>query len=188
MTQANNSLFLAAQDDLYSQAWNQLVNDPDDLIMDLLVDKARELTTPDIYEPKKEDAQRFLSTYLEQAKINVFPASESRRFSRRHRTGKAKPSAFTFNNQRYELDYNYEYLVKFAELLSKIRRDRFEEVLTLRPRGQRIYFSKNPADLSRPQLVPETNIYVHTNISLEVAKVIAKRLAEHFEVDEPIAD
>ena len=133
-----NNMFLAAQDDLYSRAWNRLVSDPDDLIMDRLVDKVRELITPGLYEPKKEDAQRFLSAYLEQAKIMVHPIPKPRK-------NVTTPLAtFTFRNQRYEIHFWYEYLVNFCETLSKNFGDRFDEGLEFRGKKGRIFFFEKP--------------------------------------------
>ena len=57
-----------AEDALYSDAWNQLVSAPDDLLTDLLVDKIKALHA-DQYEPNRDRARQFLSTYLEQIMV-----------------------------------------------------------------------------------------------------------------------
>ena len=59
-----------AEDALYSDAWNQLVGAPDDLLTDLLVDKIKALHA-DQYEPNRERARQFLSTYLEQIMVTL---------------------------------------------------------------------------------------------------------------------
>ena len=59
-----------AEDALYSDAWNQLVSAPDDLLTDLLVDKIKALHA-DQYEPDWDRAKQFLSTYLEQIMVEL---------------------------------------------------------------------------------------------------------------------
>ena len=177
-----NNMFLAAQDDLYSRAWNQLLSDPDDLITDLLVDKARELITPGLYEPKKEDAQRFLSVYLEQAKIKMHPIPKP------PKDVTTPLATFTFRNQRYEIEFWYEYLVNFCETLSQMFSDRFDEVLEFRGKKGRIFFSRNRDDVLSPKLVPGTDIYVYTCFDRKGIMQTVKNLAGFFGVEEPVKE
>ena len=98
-------------------------------------------------------------------------------------------TAFTFCNQRYELDHDYEYLVKFSETLSQMFEDQFEKkVLELRGPNGAVWFSRKKEGVLRSRLVPGTDIYVATNFGNDVAKKRVKLLAELFNVEEPVVE
>ena len=98
-------------------------------------------------------------------------------------------TAFTFCNQRYELDHDYEYLVKFSETLSQMFEDQFEKkVLELRGQNGAVWFSRKKEGVLRSRLVPGTDIYVATNFGNDVAKKRVKLLAELFNVEEPVVE
>ena len=59
-----------AEKKMYSKAWNQLVKEPDKLIIDRLVAKVKELC-PDGNEPTEDSTKQFLSEYSEEVLINT---------------------------------------------------------------------------------------------------------------------
>ena len=85
------------------KAWNQLVNEPDDFLVELLADKADELCG---YKPEEKEVEQFLSVHLQNIRVTSPPAvvepiltPESKPSDRRKRKAftVTKPEAFTFN-------------------------------------------------------------------------------------------
>ena len=72
-------------------------------------------------------------------------------------------------------------LDKCLEILSEIRRERFEEVLDFRLEGQqRPYFSKNPDDLIGPREIGETGVYIYGHFSADRIRKIVEKVAKYF--------
>ena len=64
-----------AEKKMYSEAWNQLLSEPDKLIVDRLVGKAKELY-PDGNEPTEDSAKQFLAEYSKEVPVNTEAKSE----------------------------------------------------------------------------------------------------------------
>ena len=60
---------------VYSEAWNQLLSEPDKLIVDRLVGKVEELY-PDGNEPSEDSAKQFLSEHSKEVPVNTEAKSE----------------------------------------------------------------------------------------------------------------
>ena len=166
------------------EAWNQLVSEPEDLIVDLLVDKTKELCGE---ETDKSTVERFLSAHLQNIKITSLlapvepvPTPELPPLDRGKDTKPkvlifTKPKAFTFNGSRYEIESWRGMLVRLCEIVHTAHRDRFEQVLNLRGRN-RPYFSRNPNDLREYRAINKTGIYVEVNQSATSARKLAREL------------
>lgn len=167
------------------EAWNQLVSEPEGLIIDLLVEKTRELCG---HKPQEKEVKKFLSVHLQtiritQPSMDRKPDPSPKRNPSGSMTGK-KPTAFTFNGTKCDEVKSWkDMLVKFCEIVHKDQGSRFEEVLSFRGR-KRLYFSRNPDDLREDEVINETGIYVEANQSAESAIKLAKKLIAHFCYDE----
>ena len=64
-----------AKKKMYSEAWNQLLSEPDKLIVDRLVDKVKELYL-DENKPSEDSAKQFLSEYSKEVPVNMEAKSE----------------------------------------------------------------------------------------------------------------
>ncbi len=195
LSKANVSSGKAVQtaEDLYKRhqiakalpkAWNQLANDT---IARLLIERTKDLCG---HEPSVHEVNQFLSQLRlpevefpmsppETDSVSVpSPATEPK--PSRTVTG-TKPVAFTFNGTRYEVMSWKEMLVRLCERVYEDRRDRFEEVLSLKKR-KRPYFSKNPSDLTTPSRSPisDTGIFVETNFSAIDTLKAARAIIKHF--------
>ena len=171
------------------KAWNQLVNEPDDFLVELLADKADELCG---YKPEKKEVEQFLSVHLQNirvtsppAVVEPIPTPESKPSDRRKRKAftVTKPEAFTFNGSRHEIESWRGMLVRLCEIVHAAHRDRFEEVLNLRGRN-RPYFSRNSSDLREYRAINKTGIYVEVNQSATSSRKLARELIFLFGYDE----
>lgn len=168
------------------KAWNQLVNGT---IVDLLVTRTEGLCG---HKPDRATVEQFLSTHLQQMQIMPHPTTPAPVPSLKPDpspgpspsgsvTGK-KPVAFTFNGSRYEVSSWPKMIVKFCEIVHSAHSNRFDEVLNLRGRHGRTYFSKNRNELRKPQQISGTDIFV-TATGQQSIKRIADELIAHFGYD-----
>ena len=165
------------------KAWNQLVSEPEDLIVNLLVKKTKELCGE---ETDKSEVERFLSAHLQNIKITSPPAAvepvpvpepeppepKTLIFTR--------PKAFTFNGRRYEVKAWTETLVKLCEIVYSAHEDQFEQQ-ALEMRGNN--FSRDPNDLRRGRMINKTGIHVEVDRGAAGAKRFAGKLITHFGYD-----
>ncbi len=98
-----------------------------------------------------------------------------------------KFTAFTFRDQEHKIGRDYEYLVKFSEILFQLFGDRFKkEVLEIRGPNGAVWFSEKEEDMIRPRLISGANIYAESNFRTTRVKKRVKELAELFDVEEPL--
>lgn len=165
------------------KAWEQLVNDE---IPDLLMERTQELCG---HKPDRNTVEQFLSSHLQQIQITphhppvspLEPDPSPEPNPSDSVTGK-KPVAFTFNGSRYEVSSWPKMIVKFCEIVHSAHSNRFDEVLNLRGRHGRTYFSKNRDELRKPRQISGTDIFV-TATGQQSIKRIAEELIAHFGYD-----
>ncbi len=159
------------------EAWNQLGNEPDDLLVELLAEKTKELCG---HKPDKNEVEQFLSARFQDIKI-MPPAAPKPKPSGRMKG--MKPMAFTFNGRRYQVNAWSRMLVKLCEILHTTHSDRFEQqVLEMKGKRGRPYFLRNPdPDASgRYTMINETGIFVNTCKSADQMRRTAEDLIVHF--------
>ena len=168
------------------EAWNQLVSEPEGLIIDLLVEKTKELCGE---ETDKSEVKHFLSAHLQNIKITTpaaipepVQAPESKpsdpvKGTKSKKLTFRKPKAFTFNGRRYEVKAWTETLVKLCEIVYEDYEDQFEQQVS-GMRGNN--FSRNPSDLRRGRMINGTGIHVEVDRDAVGAKRFAEQLITHF--------
>ncbi len=154
------------------RAWQQLVQEPEELLLELLADRVESLCghRPD---------QELLAEYLADATISSATTPESpptpprpATRERAPRTGQPerrlytnrRPVAYTFSGQRRAVSTFKEILVGLCQDLHRAHGANFARVLTLRGR-RRVYFARDSRDMRSPQEIPDTGIYAETNRS-----------------------
>ena len=177
------------------EAWNQLVSEPEGLIIDLLVEKTGELCE---HKPEEREVEQFLLAHLQNIRVTSPPVavepiptpepkpSDRRKGKKRKAFTVTKPTAFTFKGEPYEVKSWKEMLVRLCEILYTAHEDQFEKkVLEMKsPRGLS-YFSKNPDTLKNARMISGTVIYVGTGTrGSRSAPKFAKNLIVHFGYDE----
>ena len=177
------------------EAWNQLVSEPEDLIVDLLVEKTKELCGE---ETDKSEVERFLSAHLQNIKITSLLAPvepvpvpepeppDHERNKKRKAFTVTKPKAFTFKGQRCEVESWQEVPVKLCEILYRTHEDRFEQqVLEMKSSTGLSHFSRDPDTLRNARIINGTGIYVGVGTrGAKSAPTFAKKVISLFGYDE----
>ena len=186
-----------AQNRLYAEAWNHLVNVPDKLI-EVLIEKVRELSEGD--EPNEEKARQFLSANRERITITFEdddPAIEDDEIDKKTVTFEGKTykvidgdwahkivRAFRFKGKTHKAEDCTDFYVKFLEILSKDNTLQFGEVEKLST-----VFKKNCDDFGHnatPKKIGKTDIWVDTHYGNTRTKAIIEKIVKRFGRDMPI--
>ena len=177
------------------KAWNQLVSEPEGLIVDLLVKKTKELCGE---ETDKSEVKRFLSAHLQDIEITLSsmipepiqapgPKPPDRvEVTKPKAFTVTKPKAFTFKGQRCEVESWQEVPVKLCEILYRTHEDRFEQqVLEMKSPTGLSHFSRDPDTLRNARVINGTGIYVGVGTrGAKSAPTFAKKLISLFGYDE----
>lgn len=157
------------------EAWNQLANEPDDLLVELLAEKTKELCG---HKPDKNEVEQFLSTHFQNIKITPLAAPKPKPSGRRKGM---KPTALTFNRRRYQVNSWSRILVKLCEILHTAHSDRFEQqVLEMKGKRGRPYFLRNPDASGQYRMINETGIFVDTCKNANRMRGTVEDLIFHF--------
>ena len=173
------------------EAWNQLVSEPEDLIVNLLVEKTKELCGE---ETDKSEVKRFLSAHLQNIKItstilesvqdSASKPIDSEKDTKSKTLTFTRPKAFTLNEQRCEVKSWKEMLVKLCEIVYEDYEDQFEQqVSEMKGNKGRPYFSRNPEVLNQGREINGTGIYVEMPRGANSAKRFAQKFITHFGYD-----
>ncbi|MFH1798227.1 MAG: restriction endonuclease subunit R [Candidatus Omnitrophota bacterium] len=151
------------------KAWNKLISDPDELLIDLIAENTEKICG---YKPDHSMVENFISTNLLEIEIFHRPGVEKKADLPRRKVsvgtigsyiGKSV-TAFTFKNTRYEVRFWKDILIKICSLMNSIHRNNFEQVLNLQGR-KRPYFTKNANELRIPEKIEGTDIFIEINLS-----------------------
>ena len=167
------------------EAWNQLVGEPEGLVIDLLVEKTGELCG---HKPEEREVEQFLLAHLQDIKITkspdpVPPKPVPPKPKPSGSMKGTKPTAFTFNGTKYdEIKSWSSMLVRLCEVVHNEQKSRFEEVLssTNFKRGKRPDFSRRKSDFIDAKEISRTGIFVNTNKSADQIMQTAENLVFHF--------
>ena len=161
------------------KAWNKIISDPDDLLVELLSETAEKLCG---HAADSILIQKFISrnkgnwilSEVPPPKGKVHPPVKPPRRRRKKLkviyTGKTI-SSFSFKNKVYEVRSWREMLMTMCEIFASSHRKEFDNVLSIVGR-KRPYFTRNPNELRYGKIISNTNIYVETNVSAnEIVKL-----------------
>lgn len=152
--------------DTLPKAWNKLVSEPDELLIELIADATEKLCG---YKPDNSIVEDFISSNIAEARVSIDTRRE-RRPTKKLTLAKVESYtsksviAFTFKNIRYEVKYWIDVLTQVCKLIHSLHQSNFEWVLQLRG-TKRPYFTKNLNELRNPQQIKGTDIFMETNLS-----------------------
>ena len=166
------------------KAWEKIITEPDELLVELLVDTTEKLCG---YKPDNEMVEQFLikvrqggviQPKKEMPSYKQSPSNQKSRPLSQNYTGKSIV-AFTFKETRYPVRSWKEMLIKTANLMLSAHREQFDKVLNLVGR-KRPYFTRNPNELRNPERIIDTDIYVETNLSANSIVNLSKSIVALF--------
>lgn len=156
--------------DAIPKAWIKIISDPDDLLVDLLIETAEKMCG---FRPEVEDAERFLKEGLPET-IAVIPPPYRPSTTPPVSPLPTGPLGSDYINKR--IDYFVFFGKKFhprswQDLLLTVSTElyrrhakQFEKCLTLR--GSRMpYFSSNPSELSYPKRIGDSGYYFEAKLN-----------------------
>jgi len=152
--------------DTLPKAWNKLISEPDELLIELIADATEKLCG---YKPDNSVVEHFISSNIAGGQVSTEtrilkePIKKTTITNLESYIGKAV-TAFIFRNTRYEVKYWIEVLSQMCKLIYNLHRSNFDRVLQLRG-TKRPYFTKNPDELRIPQQIEDSNIFMETNLS-----------------------
>lgn len=94
-------------------------------------------------------------------------------------------ATFSFCGQSYSIDHWYEHLVKACKILRETPGVRFDRALGFTGPKGRDFFSRDPGDLLKAELIPGTDIYVEINLGKDAIIQLAGEVSEYFKVEPP---
>lgn len=164
------------------EAWNQLMSEPDDLLVELLAEKTEELCG---HKPDKHKVEQFLLAHLQDIRITkspdpISPKPKPQKDTKRKAFTVTKPTAFTFNGHREEVSSWKEMILKLCKILYADHADFEQRVLEIKGSRGRRFFSRNADDVQEGLEINGTGIYVDTFLDAEWAKRFAEKIITEF--------
>lgn len=185
------------------KAWERLVSEPEELLVDLLREKTTELSE---FEPSNEQVIDFLKGLVSRQDADLqnlllksnkskMPrsikiAKEDPRGMRLHKRVKVnlgnigvthrKPEAFWLNEVRYEVRNWIDIVIQICGQKAEEVGDNFGEYVINIKGKKRLYFSEDRDKLSEPELIPNSNFFVSKTFSAKNCLDLAKKLIEAF--------
>ncbi len=162
--------------DSIPKAWKKLLTDPDDLLVDLLIETTEKICG---FRPDLTDIEEFLrdmspgTVGVPPPGVPIRPQMPPRPSNDIDFIGK-KIESFVLFGKTYHPKTWQDLLVTAATEVYQRHRQDFDRCLTLRG-SKMIYFSKNPSDLSYPKQVAHSGYYVEVKLS---SNSIVRRLRD----------
>lgn len=161
------------------KAWNKLIGGYDRRIVSLITETTKELCG---YEPSQQDVEKFIASQIKPIGksppkiVTVTPPTPNH-------TGQSI-TAFSFDGTRYEVESWAQLLVQVCEIISSEHKEPFNQVLNIRRKSGRPYFTRTPKELMAPNQIKETGIYVETNLIASMVIDLSKQVISLFGYDE----
>lgn len=164
--------------DAIPRAWTKIIKEPDDLLVDLLIETTEKMSG---FRPEMNDIEQFLKKNLNRfitSKTTVLAKNlstteiDSRTFpsSPIHSTNSTvdyinkKPISFIFCGKKYHPKSWQEILLVISNEIYKKHKDEFERCLVLR--GPKMaYFSTNKNELSYPKTIASSKYHVESKLN-----------------------
>lgn len=154
------------------EAWQQLCEEPDELLVELLAEKVESLCG---HKPAPDQTAEFLEQVVvgeapeprrgQQQGTDAAPDRPRRNVGREGRsfTG-TRPCSFRLFGEQESVSSFKDLLVGVCEKVAARHPDEFDRVLQLKGRT-RDYFSREYKDMTRPEKIPGTDLFVEANLS-----------------------
>ncbi|HHT9126173.1 MAG TPA: type I restriction endonuclease [Candidatus Brocadiia bacterium] len=151
------------------KAWNKIITEPDELLMDLINDTTEKLCG---YKADSELIEQFLLTnrgqfLLSEIQLPKPPLEKKKPLIKSEAPGDyigKSIMGFYFKNKKYEVRSWHDLLMELSSLIYSLHRNEFERALELRG-TKRPYFTRNKNELRIPEKISNSNIFVEVNLN-----------------------
>ena len=141
------------------KAWRAVISEPDELLVDLIIDRTEELCG---YKPEKHLVEEFLRTRAPLE--NTAPTPIRARPRQTRKKPSKKPSSFHFQGKEYPVRHWNEVLTTLCAILYTRHRKDFEKLLSISG-TKRPLFSRDGKGMANPKKIEGAGIYVECNWS-----------------------
>ncbi len=173
------------------RAWNDIVETPDGLLVDLIAEATERMSG---FKPDTDIVARFLEEHLPSLQISaptvaprppapMQPSTASERPTKdmpKPGLTRRRPTTFVFDHNTYDVGAWIDVLVGVCEILHTRHNKNFGKVLNLRGRT-RPYFSRSGDELRSPRLLQFAGLYVESNLSAKQIASLCTDLVKVFE-------
>lgn len=154
------------------KAWNKIVSDPDELLIEVIVETTEKLSG---FRPQTDAVEKFLAKHTNQFQIvgQERPSTDYKPItipSRQRSPSKTVSylgksiKSFTFRGVRHQVRTWKELLTSLTQIIYDKHTSEFDKAFSFRG-PKRVYFSRTPNEMREPLKVGRTNIYVETHWS-----------------------
>jgi negative regulator of replication initiation len=151
------------------KAWNKLLSEPDELLVDLIAEATEKLCG---YKPDNSYVENYISSNILMGSTNSEPKKIKEPIKLQSTIIANIPSSyigktvseFIFKGKRYEVKYWIDVLTQICKIMYDFHQGSFNKVLQLQGR-KRPYFTRNQDELRVPQQIENSGIFMETNLS-----------------------
>ena len=162
------------------KAWEKIMNEPDKWLVDVISDVTKDLCG---YKPDMERVKEFLRS---ERKIQAERSAVSETEDSKKVSDKAKKNykgtsvrSFNFKDEDHSVKSWQEIPWKLCTILAKKHKDSFDSVLWIVLKG-REFFSREQHQFLMSKKIPNTNIYINTDLSDSAALVLTNEILSNF--------
>ncbi|MFC1531742.1 hypothetical protein ACFL7M_00005 [Thermodesulfobacteriota bacterium] len=155
------------------KAWEKIMIEPDKWLVDVVSEVTEDLCG---YKPDREKVKEFIKAEEKiRAERSVIVESSD---PKRNNKGMSVKS-FNLEDKEYNVKSWQEIPWKICSILLEKHKDSFENVLYITLKGQE-YFTKNKFLFLMSKEIPNTGIFINTDLSDMVALSLTKEILSHF--------
>ena len=162
------------------KAWEKIMSEPDKWLVDVVLEVTEDLCG---YKPDKEKVKEFIQAEGKiRAKSSVVfessdPIRDNNKVKKNYKGMSVK--SFNFEDKEYDVKSWQEIPLKICNILNEKHKDSFENVLYITLKG-REFFSKNQFHFLISEEIPNTGIYINTDLPEMVSLSLSKEILSLF--------
>jgi len=162
------------------KAWEKIMNEPDKWLVEVISKVTEDLCR---YKPDIEKVKEFVRSEkkIQAEKSAILEISNPKKISNKVKKNYKGMSvkSFSFKDEEYNVKSWQEIPWKLCDILSKKHKDSFESVLWIILKG-RDFFSRDQHQFLMSENIPNTNIYISTDLSETVALALTNEILSNF--------
>ena len=144
------------------EAWNNVLTAPSEDLIKLLTESTASLCG---VKPSKKIVTEFFQNHRAQFKASSFGHPQPKPVvngGSGRQNGKLASFTFKFKGDSHSVSTWELMLVKLCELIYIERQDEFDQIMSVQGANNKLYFSRNPDDLDKPELIGDSGIFAAT--------------------------